>query len=151
MPPYTTKSYDEPPLPPPMPQDVWDDLIKSNPHYATQTMSTIDPMTHHLGQTSTSNYEADLARMREDLASMFKSKLGLDVCRSRLYQRSYVDAFDLIPYPASWRVPGFVKFSGDDNQSTWEHISQYIAQLWEAGSSNSLQIRLFSLSLAPNW
>ena len=113
-------------------------------------MSTTDPMTHCLnisGQTSTGNYEADLARMREDMASMFKSKLGLDVCRSRLYQRSYVDAFDFIPYPASWRVPGFVKFSGDDNRSTWEHISQYIAQLGEAGSSKSLHVCLFSLSL----
>ena len=67
--------------------------------------------------------------MREELASMFNSKLGLDVVRSRLYQRPYVDAFDLIPYHAGWRVPDFVKFSGDDNRSTWEHISQYIAQL----------------------
>jgi len=90
-------------------------------------MSTTDPVTHRLGQTSTGNYEADLLRMREDLASMFKSKLGLDVGRSRLYQRPYVDAFDLIPYPTSWRVSDFVKFSGDDNWSTWEHISQYIA------------------------
>ena len=60
-------------------------------------------------------YEADLARMREDLANMFKSKLGLDIGRSWLYQGPYVDAFDLIPYPAGWRVPDFVKFSGDDN------------------------------------
>jgi len=110
-------------------------------------MSTTDPATHRLGQTSTGNYEADLPRMREDLASMFKSKFGLDMGRSRLYQRSYVDAFDLIPYPVSWRVPGFVKFSGDDNRSTLEHISQYLAQLGEAGSSKSLCVRLFSLSL----
>ena len=81
--------------------------------------------------------------MREELASMFKFKLGLDVGRSRLYQRLYVDAFDLIRYPASWRVPDFVKFSGDDNRSTWEHISQYIAQLGEAGSSKSLRVRMF--------
>ena len=110
-------------------------------------MSTTDPVTHRLGQTSTGNYEADLLRMRENLASMFKSKLGLDVVRSRLYQRPYVDAFDLIPYPAGWRVLDFVKFSGDDNRSTWEHISQYIAQLGEAGSSKSLRVRMFSLSL----
>ena len=95
-------------------------------------MSTTDPAIHHFSQTSTGNYEADLLRMKEDLASMFKSKLGLDVGRSCLYQKSYVDAFDLIPYPAGWRVPGFVKFSGDDNRSTWEHISQYITQLGEA-------------------
>ena len=66
---------------------------------------------------------------------------------SWLYQRPYVDAFDLIPNPADWHVPDFVKFSGDDNRSTWEHISQYIAQLGEAGSSKSLRVRMFSLSL----
>jgi hypothetical protein len=145
--PYTTKSYGEPPFPPPLPMDIWDDWLKENPQYDAQTMSTTDPATHHFGQSSTSNYEADLLRMREDLASMFKSKLGLCVGRSRLYQMPYVDAFDLIPYPAGWRVSSFVKFGGDYNRSTWEHISQYIAQLREAGSSKSLRVRIFSLSL----
>ena len=54
---------------------------------------------------------------------------------------------DLVSYPTGWRVSNFVKFSGDDNRSTWEHISQYVAQLGEASSSNSLCVRLFSLSL----
>ena len=133
-----------------MPQDVRDDLLRTNHHYITQTMSTTDPMTHRLntsGQISTGNYEADLARMKEDLASMLKYKLGLDVGRSRLYQRSYADAFDLVPYPAGWHVPDLIKFSGDDNLSTLEHISQYIAQLGEAGSSNSSHVRFFSLLL----
>ena len=31
VPPYTTRSYGEPPFPPTMPQDVWDDLTKNNP------------------------------------------------------------------------------------------------------------------------
>ena len=147
---YTTESYDKSLFPPAMPQEVWDDLIKTNPHYATQTMSTTNPMTHRLsasGQTSTGNYEADLTRMKEDPANMFKSKLVLDVGRSRLYQRPYADAFDLVPYPTSWRVPDFIKFSGDDNRSTWEHISPCMAQFGEASSNNSLRIRLFSLSL----
>ena len=78
-------------------------------------MSTTDPSTHHFGQASTGNYEADLARMKEDLADMFKEKLGFVAGRSRLYHRLYVDAFDLIPYPTGWRVSDFVKFSGDDN------------------------------------
>ena len=110
-------------------------------------MSTTDPATHRFGQTSTGNYEADLARMKEDLADMFKEKLGFVAGRSRLYRRPHVDAFDLIPYPASWRVSDFVKFGGDDNRSTWEHISQYIAQLGEVGYSKSLHVRMFSLSL----
>ena len=44
-------------------------------------------------------------------------------------------------------MPDFVKFSGDDERTTWEHISQYVAQLGEAGRSEILRVRLFSLSL----
>ena len=60
-------------------------------------MSITDPTAHRFGQTSMGNYEADLARMREDLADMFKEKLGFVAGRSRLYRRPYVNAFDLIP------------------------------------------------------
>ena len=73
--------------------------------------------------------------------------MGINPVRNWLYQRSYPDAYNLVPYPTRWRVPDFLKFSGDDNRSTWEHISQYVAQLGEASSSNSLRVCLFSLSL----
>ena len=137
-----------------MPQDVWDDLTKNNPHHATQTMSTTEPATNRLAtnaQTSSSgNYEADLARMRADLNTLLATKLsqlGINPSRNRLYQRPYPTVFDLVPYPTGWRVRDFIKFSGDDNRSTWEHISQYVAQLGESSSSNSLLVCLFSLSL----
>ena len=84
VPPYTTKSYSEPPFPPPLPKDVWDDWLKANPQYAAQTMSTTDLATHRFGQTSTCNYKADLAGMKEDLADMLKDKLGFVMGRSRL-------------------------------------------------------------------
>ena len=48
VPPYTAKSYGEPPFPPAMLRDVWDDLTKNNPHHATQTMSITEPATNHL-------------------------------------------------------------------------------------------------------
>ena len=93
-------------------------------------MSTTDPATHHLttdAQTSTSgNYEADLAKIKADLAILLKielGQLGLSTSRNHLYQHPYSDAFDLIRYPTGRRIPNFVKFSGDDNKSTWEHIS----------------------------
>ena len=63
------------------------DWLRANPQYAAQMMSTTDPMTHRFGQASTGNYEADLARMKEDLADMFKEKLGFVAGRSRLYRR----------------------------------------------------------------
>ena len=88
--------------------------------------------------------------MRADLNTLLGTKLsqlGINPGRNRLYQRLYPDTYNLVPYPTGWRVPDFIKFSGDNNRSTWEHISQYVAQLGEASSSNSLRVCLFSLSL----
>ena len=117
-------------------------------------MSDTAPAVNRLNsgaQTSNAkNYKADLIKIKEGLSQLFRSELsqlGLALSKSRLYQRPYPDAFDLVPYPSGWRVPDFIKFSGDDNRSTCEHISQYVAQLGEASSSNSLRVCLFSLSL----
>ena len=132
----------------PIPDDVHNDLLRRAPVSSVQTMTQTDPITHRLAsnaQASTSrNYKADLAG---DLANVFKTKLGVDMGRSHLYQKPYYDDFDLVSYPVGWCVPSFIKFSGDDNRTTWEHISQYVAQLGEASSSDALRVRLFSLSL----
>ena len=84
-------------------------------------MSNTDPAVNRLAssaQTSTTeNYNADLIKMREDLSQLFRkelSQLGLAPSKICLYQRLYPDAFDLVPYPTGWRVPDFIKFSGDD-------------------------------------
>ena len=53
----------------------------------------------------------------------------------------------MVAYPIGWCVSDFIKFSGDDNRTTWEYISQYVAQLGEASSSNALRVCLFSSSL----
>jgi hypothetical protein len=46
-----------------------------------------------------------------------------------------------------WHTPDFVKFNGEDNRTTWEHVSQYLAQLGKVGLIDALKVRLFSLSL----
>ena len=67
--------------------------------------------------------------------------------KTRACQKLYPTSFDSVAYPAGFRLPKFVKFSGDDTRSTFDHISQYLAQLGEHGSINELRVRLFSLSL----
>ena len=50
-----------------------------------------------------------------------------------------------LPHPI---VPcGFCAFSIKLNKITWERVSQYLAQLGEAGSLNELKVHLFLLSL----
>jgi hypothetical protein len=46
-----------------------------------------------------------------------------------------------------WRVSDFSKFDGEGSRTTWEHVSQYLAQLVEASSIEALCVRLFSLPL----
>jgi hypothetical protein len=43
-----------------------------------------------------------------------------------------------------------VKFNGDDSKTTWEHVSQYLAQLGEASAIEEIRVRLFSFSLIGN-
>ena len=88
-------------------------------------MSDTAPAVNRLNsgaQTSNAkNYKADLIKIKEGLSQLFRSELsqlGLALSKSRLYQRLYPDAFDLVPYPSGWRVLDFIKFSVDDNRST---------------------------------
>ena len=90
-------------------------------------------VTSSLQASTSSSYQADFCRFKEDLAGVLKTKLGIDIGSSRLYQKPYPFEFDFVSYLAGWRIPEFIKFNGDDSRTTWEHVSQYILQLGEAG------------------
>jgi hypothetical protein len=153
---YTTVACSVPPIFPqglgvhhgPIPDDVHNDFLRRAPVSSVHMIAQTNPITHHLAsnaQASTSrNYKADLAG---DLANMFKIKFRVDMGISHLYQKPYPDDFDLVSYPVGWCVPNLIKFNTDDNRTTWEHISQYVAQLGEASSSDALRVPLCSLSL----
>jgi hypothetical protein len=76
-----------------------------------------------------------------------KTKLGVDIGNTNLYQKPYDPEFDIVPLPRGWCMPDLIKFSCDDDRTTWEHISQYTAQLGGAGVYNALKVRLFYLCL----
>ena len=116
---------------------------------STQTMTHGNSNTHRQYSEfyNSQHYQADLLKFKEDLANAIKSKLGVDMCTSCLYQKSYPAEFDFISYPAGWPVPEFTKFNSDDSRTTWEHVSQYILQLGEAGFNDVLRVCLVSLSL----
>jgi hypothetical protein len=89
-----------------------------------------------------------MAGLREDIHRMFVESFGVEPkVRGRTYQKPYPSCFDAIAYPQGYKVPEFSKFNGEDSKTTWEHVSQYLAQLGEAGSTDELKVRLFPLSL----
>jgi hypothetical protein len=73
--------------------------------------------------------------------------MGLSLIRHKIYQKPYPSIFDSVAHPAGWHVPDFNKFDGKGSRTTWEHVSQYLAQLGKASSIEALHVRLFSLSL----
>ena len=75
------------------------------------------------------------------------TKFGIELPRNRIYQKPYPEYFDAIQCPPGYKILDFVKFNGEGTKTTWEHVSQYLAQLGEAGSLNELKVRLFPLSL----
>jgi hypothetical protein len=90
-------------------------------------------------------------RFNANLAKQMKDDYGIEVKnKNRSYRKSYPSSFDSVSYPIGWRCPEFVKFNGDDSKTTWEHVSQYLAQLGEASATEEIRVRLFSLSLTGN-
>jgi len=93
---------------------------------------------------SSSNFDKVLAEYKNDLAKLIKENLRVDVRgKTRTYQKLYPSSFDSVQYPTGFRLLDFVKFNGEDNKSTFKHISQYLAQLGEAGSRSELKVPIF--------
>jgi hypothetical protein len=92
-----------------------------------------------LNETTTRIWEVSKLGLRRDM--------GLSPISHRIYQKLYPSIFDSVAYHAGWRIPDFSKFDGEGSRTTWEHVSQYLAQLGEASSVEALRVQLFSLSL----
>ena len=81
-------------------------------------------------QNSSSNFDKMLTDYKNDLANLLRENFGVDVrSKTRTYQKPYPTSFDSVAYLAGFRLTEFVKFSGEDTRSTFEHISWYLAQL----------------------
>jgi hypothetical protein len=136
---YSTIAHTSPPIPNVAPSygvlnDVFTDLHRiQNPNQPPVNNLRTAAMQSQLAARN------ELAQFKEEIANMMKNKLGVNMGNTRLYQKPYRADFDYVAFPPGWRMPDFVKFSGDDNRTTWEHISQYTAQLGEAGTYNSLK------------
>ena len=73
---------------------------------------------------------------------------------ARSYQKPYPEYFDTFPYRWGLRVLDLDKFKGDDTETTYEHVGQFLAQVNDVGITDVHKIRMFPLSLtvaAFNW
>jgi hypothetical protein len=90
----------------------------------------------------------DPNNLTNQLATILRESFSIEPkYRGRVYQKSYPNYYDQLPYPRSYRVPDFCKFSGDDGKTTLEHVGQFILLCGEASANDALKLRMFPLSL----
>jgi len=78
----------------------------------------------NLQKPNDSYFNQILEKHKKDLAVMFKETFGVELKDKTLVcQKPYPESFDSIPYPQNFKVPEFIKFTGEDSRTTWEHVS----------------------------
>ena len=86
--------------------------------------------------------------IKDEVIKIFRQTFGIDSKgRCQSYKRPYPEEYEHVAYPQGFKIPEFVKFTGDDSRTTLEHIGQFIIQCGEASISDIYKFRLFSLSL----
>jgi hypothetical protein len=86
--------------------------------------------------------------VHEQLTKMLREHYGIEpTVRTHMYHKPYPEIYDSYSYPPGFRVPKFVKSTREYNRTTWEHVSQFLAQMGEASLADYLKVRLFSMSL----
>lgn len=62
------------------------------------------------------------------------------------FLKAYPEWIDGAPLPGGYKTP-FITFSGEDKQSTVEHLARFLCQIGEAAGQDHLRIKLFPNSL----
>jgi hypothetical protein len=93
--------------------------------------------------------DVDPNNLTNQLATILCESFGIEPKdRGCVYQKSYPDYYDQLPYPKGYRIPEFSKFSRDDGKTILEHVSQFILQCGEANANDALKLGMFRLSLS---
>ena len=76
---------------------------------------------------------------KKDLIIMFEENFGIELKDKTLVcQKSYPQSFGSISYPQNFRMSEFIKFARENSRTTWEHVSQFNAQMGIYGSLDHL-------------
>jgi hypothetical protein len=91
----------------------------------------------------------DPNNLTNQLATILHESFSIEAKgRGHVYQKPYPDYYNQLPYSRGYRVPEFLKFSGEDDKTTLEHVSQFILQCDEASANDALKLKIFPLSFS---
>jgi hypothetical protein len=98
---------------------------------------------------ATAEPDADPNDLTNQLATILHESFSIEPKgQERVYQKSYFDYYNQLPYPRGYRVPEFSKFSGGDGKTTLEHVDQFILQCGKSSANDALKLKMFPLSLS---
>ena len=65
--------------------------------------------------------------IKEEVIKIFRQTFGIEPkVKYWFYQRLYPENYDYVAYPQGFKIPEFVKYTGDDSRTILEHIGQFI-------------------------
>jgi len=100
-------------------------------------------------QARRNNYEGqnNIANVVETLLAQNGFTMGLDRLNFVSALSEYVLMSEL---PRNWKIPKFSKFAGQTNESTVEHIAQYLMEAGDIANNENLKMKYFPSSLTKN-
>nr|AAQ56287.1 hypothetical protein OSJNBa0079I01.18 [Oryza sativa Japonica Group] len=85
-------------------------------------------------------YRNLVSSKQQPVSDVMREQFGLKPKdTSNFYWHPYPEYFERVPLPNRYKVPDFSKFSWQDNMSTYEHVSQFLAQCGEASAIDALR------------
>ena len=89
------------------------------------------------------NVRQNLAVNLEAIERMIEERVGPTYRRigRPMYKRPYPEAIDRMELPRNIRSSDFTLFSGEENQSTIEHIGGFTIQCGEAATNDFLKLK----------
>jgi hypothetical protein len=114
-----------------------------NPGYGTATGMPTGPA----GRPGDQDASVDL--MVHKMADVLQNQFGLKPKnQGYVYTPPFPEWYNRVALPHRVKAPAdFMKFSGQDDTSTMEHIARYLMQLGEASADEAFRIRYLPLSL----
>jgi hypothetical protein len=118
-------------------------MLFPNPGYGTTTGMPTGPT----GRPGDQDVNVDL--MVRKMADVLQNQFGLKPKnQGHVYTPPFPKWYNRVALPHRVKAPvDFMKFSGQDDTSTVEHIAQYLMQLGEASADEAFRIKYFPLSL----
>jgi len=100
-------------------------------------------------QACQNNYEG-----QNNIANMVKALLAQNGFNMRLHKPNFVSALSeyviMTELPRNWKVPKFTKFTRETNESTVEHIAQYLTEAGDITNNENFEMKYFPSSLTKN-